>query len=139
MESVARISVVFMEMFFQRFRTHTQLASYDANSIVTNRYMMTGAIKCDVVPSPASTSWLFESSASILAQGWLRSILLRMVAPSFEMTCLRRLSAMGTSHQKLNYLEGSFLAVSTPIFACVFHCAACFKIYTICTLLHLCR
>mmetsp|Transcript_55635 Transcript_55635/g.144646 ORF Transcript_55635/g.144646 Transcript_55635/m.144646 type:complete len:268 (+) Transcript_55635:991-1794(+) len=39
----------------------------------------------EVVPSPASTSWAFESSTIILAVGCVSFICCRMVAPSFEM------------------------------------------------------
>mmetsp|Transcript_5574 Transcript_5574/g.18892 ORF Transcript_5574/g.18892 Transcript_5574/m.18892 type:complete len:266 (-) Transcript_5574:7-804(-) len=39
----------------------------------------------EVVPSPASVSWAFARSTSILAAGWLTSILSRMVAPSLVM------------------------------------------------------
>mmetsp|Transcript_27861 Transcript_27861/g.66341 ORF Transcript_27861/g.66341 Transcript_27861/m.66341 type:complete len:277 (-) Transcript_27861:149-979(-) len=38
----------------------------------------------DVVPSPASTSWLWLHSTSILAAGWSTFIFERIVAPSFE-------------------------------------------------------
>jgi hypothetical protein len=37
----------------------------------------------DVVPSPTSLSWIYESSTKTLAAGWVTSNYLRIVAPSF--------------------------------------------------------
>src|SRR6059036_1023730 len=45
-----------------------------------------------VVPSPASSSWVFATSTSIFAAGCSMSISLRIVTPSFVMTTSPRLS-----------------------------------------------